>query len=543
MSLLLSILTAVGGNSTPTSTTANTLVVSTTSAVATWSDNNYIVRLYSNTSASTVGGTLLATSNLSATSITFPNSLTPGNYYYTIISASNIFGTSMGLIGPLAQTLSPPPTITSFTNTNNVASLQLSAANGATSYSVELYSNATSSNTLAGTLVSTTPIASIASPSTFSLTGGRYYYTYCYSSNTAGLSSTYTTSPAVFSTLDGNFTYVKDASNINTYTTRDFNTFTSIGSEWINGQTGLVIARYASAGVLYKWFLGYTGTGPGGAGTAREVAKTSNAPTTGIISPLSFTNTNNTITDLWVDPTGTTVYATFYALASYGFFYSSIDGGETTKVSNFFTTNHGGYGYKILVNGSTIFLSGNTLVGSTFAVDIRYSTNGGSNFTSCTYSGFSPSNLRIQGIMYFNSGYYAWAVSTSGSAIYRLSSSDGITWTSIATSGWLIGSGGIPLAYVRKPTTGVIVAVNISSAAYSTDNGLTFIPLTSLSPVPYLRVFFNGEWFAMNTLGTTVHFSVDGSNWISRTDTPLTSINFIAIQSNDPFNSLGTIYL
>lgn len=86
----------------PTSAGSNALVVSSGSAVSTLS-NNYVVSLYSNTVASTVGATLLATSNVSGNTITFPNALTVGNYYYTVVSASNTIGLSPGVTSAIVR--------------------------------------------------------------------------------------------------------------------------------------------------------------------------------------------------------------------------------------------------------------------------------------------------------------------------------------------------------------------------------------------------------------------------------------------------------
>jgi len=88
--------------STPTSVGGNTLAISAGSAVSTLT-NSYVVQLYSNTVSSTVGATLLATSNTTANTLTFPNALTVGNYYYTVVSASNSFGVSPGKVSAIVQ--------------------------------------------------------------------------------------------------------------------------------------------------------------------------------------------------------------------------------------------------------------------------------------------------------------------------------------------------------------------------------------------------------------------------------------------------------
>ena len=129
--------------------------------------------------------------------MTIPSTFSATNYYYSIVYSSNTKGLSFGLISPIKQRFADPPVI-SFTSTGTTtASLTITASPGATSYSAALYSNATNS-TIGGTLVTTTPITNIATPTTFSsLVVGTYYYIQCSSSNSTGLSPTYTTSTSI----------------------------------------------------------------------------------------------------------------------------------------------------------------------------------------------------------------------------------------------------------------------------------------------------------------------------------------------------------
>jgi len=155
--------------------------------------------LYSNTTSSTAGSTLVTTSNISANAITFSSALTPGNYYYSIAYSSNATGVSIGTISAIVQVASAPPPapVISFINSTppvNTGYLTITAATGATSYSAQLYSNF-NSNTTSGILITTSNITDISTPSIFSnLTRGKYHFIQCYSSNASGLSSSFTTS-------------------------------------------------------------------------------------------------------------------------------------------------------------------------------------------------------------------------------------------------------------------------------------------------------------------------------------------------------------
>jgi hypothetical protein len=179
----------------------------------------------------------------------------------------------------------------------------------------------------------------------------------------------------------------------------------------------------------------------------------------------------------------------------------------------------------MVINGSTIVISGSIAPVGSYYTAIYYSTNGGSSFTQATLSGISTSFGSITSRpLYFNSTYYVW---TSGGSPYifsRLSSPDGITWTKTNTTG-AKPNGTTPIWIARNPSTGIICAfvpnTGTTNGAYSSD-GLAWTQITGISNVE--SAYFNGTNFlAGNSANTTTRYtSSDGSNWVTTT-IPVTS--------------------
>ena len=136
---------------------------------------------YSNTTNSTVGGTLM-TDETSA-SLSIPIDLSEGSYYYyCVVSAtgltsvtSNVIPVTVNAVGTATITISATPGEPTFSNgTTNAGISIVASASDSSALSYQWYSNTTSSNT-GGTIINGAVSQTYTVPTT---TNGTYYY-YC----------------------------------------------------------------------------------------------------------------------------------------------------------------------------------------------------------------------------------------------------------------------------------------------------------------------------------------------------------------------------
>lgn len=148
---------------------------------------------------------------------------------------------------------------------------------------------------------------------------------------------------------------------------------------------------------------------------------------------------------------------------------------------------------------------------------IRYSTDGGVNWTAVAYASY------MKGIMYADSQFI------SCGSLNFYTSPDGITWTTRGPYGsgtqyWsrlcYNTSNGDYVAVANTSSTGVY-------AAKSTDNGATWTTYAAQSGYWRGVAYGNGTYVAVGNSGV-VMTSSDGETWISRT--PPTSGNFYDIK-------------
>jgi len=523
MSLLGPISSAV--TAPPDAVAANTLVITSGSAVANWS-NNYVMQLYSNTTASTVGSTLVTTSNISGSSVTFSSTLTPGNYYYSVAYTSNPQGVSIGFNSPFQQSYASPPAI-SFTASGTTGSLTITAATGATSYSARLYSN-TVSNSTTGTLVTTSNnITNIATPTTFtSLPDGTYYYVQCASSNGAGLSPIYTTSSIISIQVPS---YILDSSPTVIAITKNDVTVTSTASSF-GSLTINVNISYTSASATYKWFATDGGT--------TIYRTTGSDPTTATWTALANPTTAGitgvtAITDYYVDSTGNNIYMLANSYSSgrktqpviyYADWFVSRDGGTSWSAKNTIGSN---ISVGPFLSTAITVIGSNVVFGSGFSGAMAgfYSLDGGTTVNQCSIAGDFTSSFAYASsrIMYFNSTFYLFAVSSG--AFGYITSTNGVNWSTF-TSVYATGIGGQygnGIRVCRDRNTGIMICSGFFSSSgnynmlYSSNNVNSWTLVTFPVSGSYRTCKFDGKYFIVPTTSNNYYISspVSPPSWTS----------------------------
>jgi serine/threonine-protein kinase len=186
------------------------------------------------------------------------------------------------LIGPLGNVLTSTPAPTNVTMSTFLAgssgvTATWTASVGATSYTVDFYSN-TSPSTTGGTLFQTLSVATTTATSTNILGGARYYYAIVRAVNSSGLTSSAVTSSSittVFTSVTGLFVWL-DSQDPTSYTLSG-STLTSPG--WIDKVTSLAFR-------------------PKNGGASNVVTSSTNYPTISnsgtISSGIYFPNTSST---------------------------------------------------------------------------------------------------------------------------------------------------------------------------------------------------------------------------------------------------------
>ena len=188
---------------TPYTTGATSITVTwTTAPFAT----SYIVRFFTNSTNSTVGGSSFQLFNSvsgSATSQTTTTSITQGMYYYAEIQGINVNKNSetvrTSVIWAVAAPAAPTGvTMTTWATGNTTVRVSWTAATRATTYTVSFYSVATNTTT-GGTLLQTiTDISGTFCLTTTALAPGSYYYAIVTAVNTTGSSPTASSTNAAF---------------------------------------------------------------------------------------------------------------------------------------------------------------------------------------------------------------------------------------------------------------------------------------------------------------------------------------------------------
>ena len=174
-------------------------------AKATWPvtqyAESYTVTFYENATATTVGGTVIETFTTSLTTYTSSIPLINFYYYYAMIIATNMYGSSPPFITPFTtlviknEPMSPPIVSIAFYTSQLIATW--GAATNAVTYTVVFYQVATQKIT-DGTIFETTPGVTILNktPTTVPL-NGLYYYCSVLAVNTFGSSAATTSLSAV----------------------------------------------------------------------------------------------------------------------------------------------------------------------------------------------------------------------------------------------------------------------------------------------------------------------------------------------------------
>jgi len=154
----------LGGNSSAAPTTSSsillapsapaTLGIVLTATLATFTiastagASGYALTFYSNTTNSTTGGTSIGTYSGAGLTPTFSGSYSASTYYYGTVAASNTVGSSALTVSAIST--APPPTPASVTFVNlgiTVGNFTVASVAGAVSYTVNVYSSATRTNT------------------------------------------------------------------------------------------------------------------------------------------------------------------------------------------------------------------------------------------------------------------------------------------------------------------------------------------------------------------------------------------------------------
>ena len=169
----------------------------------------------------------------------------------------------------------------------------------------------------------------------------------------------------------------------------------------------------------------------------------------------------------------------------------------------------------------TVFLTGSSLVFGAgrfvFVGSNAWSTStDGINWTAGTF----PTTDSVDGISFVNGKFYAAATNSTSTAGSILSSTDGSTWTQVAT---------IP-AKMQEVAFGATryVAVGGGGAIYTSTDGLAWSATTSGTTENLLRVIFaNSQFIATGTAGG-VYVSADGLAWTPKTSGITTALDGIA---------------
>jgi hypothetical protein len=188
-----------------------TISVSWTAAAASLEVASYTVKFYYNTTATTIGGTLFQTItgvSSGATSQSSSTVLANNTYYYATVASVNISGRSsyeIASTNTIQSNPAAPTTVTmgSYTAGNTTISVTWSAVTGASSYTVQFYSNS-SATTTGGTLFQTFTGVSSGATSQISSTAlviNTYYYASVLTVNSVGSSSERTTSTTILTAV------------------------------------------------------------------------------------------------------------------------------------------------------------------------------------------------------------------------------------------------------------------------------------------------------------------------------------------------------
>ena len=185
-------------------------ITGSTSVSVSWTTapfaTSYIVRFFTNSTNSTVGGSsfqLFSSVSGSATSQTTTTSITQGMYYYAEIQGINVNKNSetvrTSVIWAVAEPAAPTAvTMTTWTEGNTTVRVSWTSAARATTYTVSFYSVATNTTT-GGTLLQTiTDVSGTFCLTTTALVPGSYYYAIVTAVNTTGSSPTASSTNAAF---------------------------------------------------------------------------------------------------------------------------------------------------------------------------------------------------------------------------------------------------------------------------------------------------------------------------------------------------------
>jgi hypothetical protein len=188
----------------PTNVEMIPLTTGQTAMTVTWTAapivTTYTVSFYTNSTASTTGGTLLQTlTGVTGTTKSTTLPLVYATYYYATVVALTNVGTSTTSVSSSAIQFTPPPstpagvTMAAVPANTNTLSLSWSASSFSQSYTVSFYTNPTNS-TSGGTLVQTLSLLNTTSTTSQTLTAPGFYY-----ATVTGVNTTASSSPATSS--------------------------------------------------------------------------------------------------------------------------------------------------------------------------------------------------------------------------------------------------------------------------------------------------------------------------------------------------------
>lgn len=430
------------GTQTVCQSSAST-ALSVTAAAGSGSISKY--EWYSNTSASTVGATLVATNTTAATT----NSYTPATtsagtlYYYVVVTNTNgcmvtsSFSGAITINSPVSVTASPSASIQTVCVGGSITALSVSATGGG-SISYQWYSNTVSSNS-GGTLIGGATSSSYT-PSNASTMATTYYY--CVVSNGAPCNSSATSGVSGGITVTNGPTTVT-VSTAGTYCMSTTLTAANGGSGtiyWQNTTSGGTSTATPSTSQLVSasgtyYFRAYNGSCWGTEGSATV---TINTPPSSPVPSAGSGATTSSITANWVTSATATGY--FIDVATNNTFGASIlSGYNNLSVGNVLTYNvtglSSGTTYYYRVRASNACGTSSTFGVQTYAtLSLSYCTPAAPSTTTSFVNNFSTTG-GITNISNLGTGFTAggYANYTAQSCSQYPSSSVSYSITSVRT--------------------------------------------------------------------------------------------------------------
>jgi acetoacetate decarboxylase len=363
---------------------------------------SYTVKFYYNTTATTIGGTVFQTiTGVTATSQASSTVLANNTYYYATVASVNISGRSSYEIvstNTIQSNPAAPTTVTmgSYTAGASTISVTWSAVTGASSYTVQFYSNS-SATTTGGTLFQTfTGVLNTATSqiSSTALVVNTYYYASVLTVNSVGSSSERTTSTTIQTVVAA-----PASASMGAYTTGA----TAISVLWsaVASASSYTVKFYSNTtstttgGTLFQTFTGVLNTATSQSSSTTLVANTYYyASVAAINSGVSSSErtTSTTILTVPVAPASATMGAYTAGATTISVSWGSVTGISSYTVrfySSATATTSGGTLFQTITGvstGATSQSSSTTLMGNTYYYASVAAINSGGSSSERTTS-------------------------------------------------------------------------------------------------------------------------------------------------------------